>query len=83
MTTAIQEWTCDRLSANSHLDRSDLDSTRNLISSAKLTPTEHLLLKGFINEAVDPEYAAQYVSQKINQNTNSNIEDVLQDLKRD
>ncbi|KAL3472023.1 kinase-like domain-containing protein [Aspergillus californicus] len=34
-------------------------STLEIIASADLTPTEHSLLKEFITEAVDPEYAAQ------------------------
>ena len=60
-----------------------LDSTLDLITSAKLTPTEHLLLKGFLTEAVDPEYAAQYISQRIEGRGDRNIEEALRELKQD
>lgn len=37
-----------------------------LISLARLEPTEHLLLKQFVEGAVDPERAAQYLLSNIN-----------------
>lgn len=60
-----------------------LGSTLALITSANLTPTEHLLLKGFLTEAVDPEYAAQYISQRIKDGGDRNVEEVLRELKQD
>ncbi|KAE8319330.1 kinase-like domain-containing protein [Aspergillus transmontanensis] len=59
------------------------DSTVDLIASAKLTPTEHLLLKGFLTEAVDPDHAAQYISQRIEESGDRKVEDIIQELKRD
>lgn len=60
-----------------------LDSTLHLISSANLTPTEHLLLKGFLTEAVDPEYAARYISQRIENSGDRNVEQALREFKQD
>jgi hypothetical protein len=60
-----------------------LDSTLNIITSANLTPTEHLLLKGFPTEAFDPEYAARYIYQRIEDSGDRNIEETLRDLKHD
>lgn len=37
-----------------------------LISLARLEPTEHLLLKQFVEGAVDPDRAAQYLLSNIN-----------------
>lgn len=60
-----------------------LGSTLDLIISAKLTPTEHLLLKAFLTEAADPEYAARYISQRIKNSGDRNVEEVLREIKQD
>jgi hypothetical protein len=57
--------------------------TLDMIISAQLTPMEHLLLTGFVSEAVDSEYAARYVSRRVNDNPGRKVEEILQDLKRD
>lgn len=55
-----------------------------LISLARLEPTEHLLLKQFVEGAVDPERAAQYLLSNINKSShNQDVETSLRCFKKD
>lgn len=63
--------------------REHLDSILHIIGSASLTPTEHLLLKGFVTGAADPEYVAQYIYKRIEDSKDGDVEEVLRELKRD
>lgn len=54
-----------------------------LISSADLSPTEHLLLKHFIEHAVDPEFAASYLISRIAVDSDTNVESHLRSFKQD
>ena len=60
----------------------DIQTALTAIFSARLTPTEHLLLKDFVEGAVDPGRAARYVLQRID-NSKRSIEEELRCLKRD
>ncbi|KAJ9312633.1 hypothetical protein DTO271D3_7180 [Paecilomyces variotii] len=62
---------------------STTDKALAIISSANLSPTEHLLLKGFVNEAVDSEIAAKYLISRIIQDNREDIEASLRDFKSD
>jgi hypothetical protein len=53
-----------------------------LISSANLRPTEHQLLKHFIEGAVDSELAAQYLLSRTSQSA-QHIETCLRNFKQD
>ncbi|OBT80199.1 hypothetical protein VF21_00547 [Pseudogymnoascus sp. 05NY08] len=53
-----------------------------LISSARLEPTEHLLLKQFVEGAVDPDRAAQYLLSTIN-TPHQDVETSLRCFKAD
>ncbi|KAL1970323.1 hypothetical protein VTN77DRAFT_5483 [Rasamsonia byssochlamydoides] len=57
----------------------------DLISSADLTPTEHLLLKHFVESAVDSERAAQYLVSRVSQDqgAENNAEINLRHFKQD
>ncbi|CAI7593067.1 unnamed protein product [Penicillium pancosmium] len=57
--------------------------TLQLIESAQLTPTEHSIWRAFLNEAVDPEYAAQYIWGKIHDQPDRPAEQALWELKLD
>ncbi|KAF7122517.1 hypothetical protein CNMCM5793_000542 [Aspergillus hiratsukae] len=48
-----------------------------------LTPTEHSIWSAFLDEAVDPEYAAQYIWERIHDGSGRPPEQVLQELKFD
>jgi hypothetical protein len=54
----------------------------DVISSANLTPTEHLLLKGFVNGAVDPELAAIYLLSRVDSNEHHDVETKLREFKK-
>ncbi|OBT42398.1 hypothetical protein VE00_06040 [Pseudogymnoascus sp. WSF 3629] len=54
-----------------------------LISLARLEPTEHLLLRQFIEGAVDPERAAQYLLYNINKSPHQDVETSLRCFKKD
>lgn len=61
----------------------DVEAALTAVASAKLTPTEHLLLKAFVNEAVDPSYAAQHILQRLNEHSDLTSEEVLRVFKED
>ncbi|KAE8308124.1 hypothetical protein BDV41DRAFT_581711 [Aspergillus transmontanensis] len=52
-----------------------------LIESSRLTPTEHSIWRAFLDEAVNPEYAAQYMWERMHDNSGRPAEQVLQELK--
>lgn len=54
-----------------------------IISSASLSPTEHLLLKEFINGAVNSELAANYLLSRIAQDSLLDTEISLRNFKKD
>ncbi|KAJ5420905.1 hypothetical protein N7465_003424 [Penicillium sp. CMV-2018d] len=58
-------------------------TTIRLIESALLTPTEHSIWRAFLDEAVDPEYAACYIWDKIHDHPACSPEQALQELKID
>jgi hypothetical protein len=61
-----------------------VETALKTITSAQLTPTEHLLLKDFVQSAVDPSRAAQHVLQRIrNDPSGKSVEGALRDLKAD
>lgn len=62
---------------------SSVDSALEVVSSASLSPTEHLLLKGFVTGAVDPELAAIYLLSRVGPNTHQDVETNLHELKKD
>jgi hypothetical protein len=55
----------------------------NIITSAQLTPTEHLLLGGFVKEAVDPGGAARYILRRVDENPDCSVEELLRNVKQD
>jgi hypothetical protein len=57
------------------------NATTQLIESAPLTPTEHLIWKAFLDEAVDREYAAHYIWNKIHDHSGPPTEQILRELK--
>jgi len=59
------------------------NTTIQLIESARLTPTEHTIWRTFLNEAVNPEYAAQYIWERVHDCFGRPPEQVLQELKLD
>lgn len=62
---------------------STTNTALEIISSANLSPTEHLLLKNFINGAVDSELAANYLLSRTIQDSQRDIEISLRDFKND
>ena len=64
-------------------ETSPYDRATILIESAQLMPTEHLLLKAFLDGAVDPELAAGYVLQEASHHPARAIEDALRDFKQE
>lgn len=58
-------------------------ATIRLIESAQLTPTEHSIWRAFLDEAVDPEYAACYIWEKIYDRPACSAEQTLDELKID
>lgn len=55
----------------------------DLISSTSLSPTEHLLFKNFIDDAVDSELAANYLLSRLAQGSPLDTEISLRDFKKD
>lgn len=68
---------------NMEQKNTDVEAALAAIASASLTPTEHLLLKSFVKEAVDPSYAALHILQILDKHPNLSAEEVLRDLKQD
>jgi hypothetical protein len=58
-------------------------SALTCIASARLAPTEHLLLKDLIESAVDPNYISQHILQRIQDNPCRTKEETLRSLKGD
>ncbi|GFF40765.1 hypothetical protein IFM61606_01621 [Aspergillus udagawae] len=54
-----------------------------LASLCELTATEHSIWRAFLDEAVDPEYAAQYIWERIHDRPSHPPEQVLHELKLD
>ncbi|KAJ5094389.1 hypothetical protein N7456_010250 [Penicillium angulare] len=54
-----------------------------LVSSADLSPQEHIILKYFIERAVDPEFAANYLISRINADPSAGVEICLRSFKED
>lgn len=61
----------------------DVEAALAAIVSAELSPTEHLLLRSFVDEAVDPSYAAQYILHRLNEHSDVSPEEVLRSFKQD
>ncbi|KAF7874042.1 hypothetical protein EAF04_002714 [Stromatinia cepivora] len=59
-----------------------INSVIDAISSADLSPTEHSLLEHFIEQAVEPEVAAQFIQSIIDRDKN-NVESNLRQFKND
>ncbi|KAL4801823.1 kinase-like domain-containing protein [Aspergillus unguis] len=57
-----------------------IESALELIAAADLSPTEHLLLKHFVEAAIDPNKAAEYVVSRV-QASDQNIEQSLRQIK--
>lgn len=53
------------------------------IASARLTPTEHLLLKDLVESAVDSNRVAEHILRRIEKNPNKTTEENLRFLKED
>ncbi|KAF5875183.1 uncharacterized protein Bfra_003636 [Botrytis fragariae] len=64
-----------------HYMMATIDSVNDAISAADLSPTEHLLLKHFIKEAVELKLTAQFINSIIDRDSN-NKEDSLRRLKK-
>lgn len=58
-------------------------SAIELISSARLEPTEHHLLKHFVEGAVDQERAANYLLSSVDKSANQDVETCLRCFKKD
>lgn len=56
---------------------SNVDTALRVIEPEQLTPTEHLLLKEFVTEAVDPDSAARYVLQRVHNSSPRHVEEAL------
>ncbi|KAL5336018.1 hypothetical protein BJX70DRAFT_373895 [Aspergillus crustosus] len=56
-------------------------SALEVITFSDLSPTEHLLLKLFVNSAAEPERAANYVLSNVEASIDS-VEDLLREIKR-
>lgn len=59
------------------------DAALTCIASANLTPTEHLLLKDLIENAVEPNDMATYILQRIAEDPSRRTEQSLRLLKED
>lgn len=60
-----------------------METALETIASAQLTPTEHLVLKDFVQSAVDPQRAGRHVLQRIGDYPGKSSEGALRDLKAD
>lgn len=58
-----------------------VQSARGIIAAADLSPTEHLLLKHFVDGAVDPEHAAEYLITRVKA-SNGHVEDAVREFKQ-
>lgn len=58
-------------------------TAQEVISSANLSPTEHLILKHFIEKAVDPDLAAQYLMSRVHRDVEAGVEACLRRFKQD
>lgn len=59
------------------------NATIRLIETAPLTPAEHSIWRAFLDEAVNPEYAAQYIWERVHNRSGRPPEQILQELKLD
>ncbi|KAK2765104.1 hypothetical protein FQN54_008803 [Arachnomyces sp. PD_36] len=59
------------------------DAALTCIATAKLTPTEHLLLKDLVESAVDPDGMARRVLQTVEEDSSRSTEESLRLLKED
>lgn len=59
------------------------EATVRLIEAARLTPTEHSIWRAFLDEAIDPEYAARYIWESINASFGHSPEQHMKTEKRD
>lgn len=59
-----------------------MQSTLETIFNASLSPTEHLLLKHFVECAVHPDKAAGYLLSRVKE-SKSQVEQALRELKQD
>jgi hypothetical protein len=55
----------------------------NVVLQANLSPIEHKVLVGFIEQAVDPDLAACEVLERIKRNASLPVEEVLRGFKKD
>lgn len=65
------------------LPMSTSSTALELISSAGLSPTEHLLLEYFVEKAVDPDLAAQYLMSRVHRDAGVKLEACLRSFKED
>jgi hypothetical protein len=54
-----------------------------VISSTNLSPTEHLILKHFVEKAVDPDLAAQYLMSRVHRDVCAEVEACLRSFMQD
>lgn len=54
-----------------------------VISSMNLFPTEHLILKHFVERAVDPDLAAEYLMLRAHRDVGAGLEACLRSFKQD
>ncbi|BCS25458.1 uncharacterized protein APUU_50169A [Aspergillus puulaauensis] len=64
------------------VEKESMQSALETIFSASLAPTEHLLLKHFVEGAVHPDKAAGYLLSRVKE-SNSQVEQALRELKQD
>ncbi|KAL2867550.1 uncharacterized protein BJX67DRAFT_371892 [Aspergillus lucknowensis] len=57
-----------------------VQSAVEIITKSELSPTEHLILKHFVESAVDPETAAKYIISRT-QTTRDGVEESLREFK--
>lgn len=73
--------TCNKASLCPSQLMATINSVIDAISSADLSPTEHSFLKHFIQQAIEPEVAAQYIQSIINTRS-TDVENSLRQFKR-
>ncbi|KAJ6002237.1 hypothetical protein N7522_007464 [Penicillium canescens] len=56
------------------------NATIRLIESTRLTPAEHSIWRPFLDEAVNPEYAAQYIWERVHDRSGHPPKQALQEL---
>lgn len=62
---------------------STTNTALEIISSANLSPTEHLLLTHFVDGAVDSVLAATYLISRMKQDHERDVETALNHFKKD